>query len=98
LACARALDIVFLIVLVLLMGFSEEIVLEVEVVDLELVKLFSSSRSGVEKKIEIVAMKMEETMRKSFIYTLEKCYQKIGDEWRRCNYMRIGKDYLKICT
>jgi hypothetical protein len=56
--------------------------------------LLKSSRSGVLKKSEIDAMKMEVTMKKSFIYRLwhqdTRRLERIGEG---NHYMRIAKDY-----
>ena len=48
-----------------------------------LVKLLKSSLSGVLKKSEIAAMKMEVRMKTSFIYRGMSTDEKLGEDWRR---------------
>ncbi len=90
---------VFLIVLTAVIGFSiEDVALEEGIVlvavGLLFVKLLRSSRSGVLKKSEIDAMKMEVIMKKSFIYRLwHQNTRKLESIREGNNYMRIAKDY-----
>jgi hypothetical protein len=53
----------------------------------KLAKLLKNSRNGVLKRIEIDAMRMAVTMKRSFIYRSEMEDEKVEGDWRR------GKNY-----
>jgi len=58
---------------------------------LKLAKLLKSSRSGFLKRIEIDAMKMPVTTKRSFIYRSEMEDENAGEDWRR-----EGDNYIWI--